>query len=222
MQKLLFSSIVVLALVFVSPCHAQTKVVSGVAYTLNDLPVANLEIAAKKSGAAVLTDSLGNFSIVCEEKDVLLFKGKVFRREKKKIGKNDNYVEVELSFINTEENKEYAIGYGYIADKDKLNASAQIADRNTFCSYSSVLDAIEGRFTNVQVHDDCVVIRGTNSIKSNSCAIYVVNGQLVQSIANIDPCMVESLDIIKDGTAAIYGMQGANGVIIIELVKSIQ
>ena len=34
--------------------------------------------------------------------------------------------------------------------------------------------------------------------------------------------MVESLDIIKDGTSAIYGMQGGNGVIIIELVKAIQ
>ena len=222
MKKLLFSSLIALAVVVALPCQAQTKMVYGVVFTLNDLPVANLEVAAKKSGSAVLTDSLGNFGIVCEDKDVLMFNGKVFKHERAKIGKDDNYVEVELSFINTEENKEYAIGYGYIADKDKLNASAQMADRNVFCSYSSVFDAIEGRFTNVQVSDDCVVIRGTNTINGNSCAMYVVDGQTVESISHIDPCMVKSIDIIKDGTAAIYGMQGANGVIIIELIKSIQ
>ena len=222
MNKLLFSSFITLALVVAIPCQAQTKMVYGVVFTLNDLPVANLEVAAKKSGAAVLTDSLGNFAIVCEDKDVLEFNGKVFKQEKAKIGKDDNYVEVELSFINTEENKEYAIGYGYIADKDKLNASVQMSDRNVFCSYSSIFDAIEGRFTNVQVSDGCVVIRGATSFNHNSCAIYVVNGQMVDNISNIDPCMVESLDIIKDGTSAIYGMQGGNGVIIIELVKAIQ
>lgn len=221
MKKLLYSFLV-LALVVALPCRAQTKMVYGVVYTLNDLPVANLEVAAKKSGAAVLTDSLGNFAIVCEDKDLLLFKGKVFRHEKAKIGKEDNYVEVELTFINTEENKEYAIGYGYVADAEKLNAAVQMTDRNVFCSYTSIYDAIEDRFTNVQVSDGCVVVRGATSFNHNSCAIYVVNGQIVSDISNIDPCMVESLDIIKDGTSAIYGMQGGNGVIIIELVKAIQ
>ena len=220
MKKILYC-LFVLSLVFALPCRAQTKMVHGVVYTLNDLPVANLEVAAKKSGAAVLTDSLGNFAIVCEDKDVLNFKGKVFKHERVKIGKKDNYVEMELTFINTEENREYAIGYGYVTDAKRLNAAVQMSDRNVFCSYTSIYDAIKGRFSNVQVNDGCVVIRGASSFNHNSCAIYVVNGQIVNNISNIDPCMVESLDIIKDGTSAIYGMQSGNGVIIIELVKAI-
>ena len=222
MKNLLITIIVVLMAASIMPCHGQIKIVNGIVYTLNDLPVGNLEITAKKSGASVISDSLGNFTIACAAKDVLVFNGKVFKQERKRIGKNDNYVEMELSFINTEENKEYAIGYGYVADKDKLNAAVQMSDRNIFCSYSSIFGAIEGRFSNVQVSDGCVVIRGATSFNHNSCAMYVVDGQVVESISGIDPCMVESLDIIKDGTSAIYGMQGGNGVIIIELRKSIE
>ena len=221
MKKMLYY-LFVLSLVVTLPCRAQTKTVHGVVYTLNDLPVANLEVAAKKSGAAVLTDSLGNFTIVCEDKDVLNFNGKVFKHKKIKIGKKDTYVEVELTFINNEENKEYAVGYGYVTDAEKLYAAVQMSDRNVFCSYTSIYDAIRGRFPNVQVSNGCVVIRGATSAISSSCAMYVVDGQIVNDISTIEPCMVKSLDIIKDATSAIYGMQGSNGVIIIELVKAIQ
>jgi len=210
------------SLAFATPCQAQTKIVNGVVYTLNDLPVANLEIVAKKSGASVKSDSTGSFSIACADKDMLLFQGKVFKEKRVKVGGKTDWLEVELTFINTEENKEYAIGYGYVSSEDKLNSAVQITDRNVFCTYSNIFDAIEGRFNNVQVSEGCVVIRGATSFNHNSCAIYVVDGQNVESISSIDPCMVKSIDIIKDGTSAIYGMQGANGVIIIDLIKSIE
>ena len=39
-------------------------------------------------------------------------------------------------------------------------------------------------------------------------------------LSNLDPTFVKSVDVIKDGSTAIYGMQGANGVIIITTVGS--
>ena len=42
-----------------------------------------------------------------------------------------------------------------------------------------------------------------------------MDGVQTTNIASISPEDVEEIDIIKDGTSAIYGMQGANGVIII-------
>ena len=42
-----------------------------------------------------------------------------------------------------------------------------------------------------------------------------MDGIQTENVASINPDDVESIDIIKDGTSAIYGMQGANGVIMI-------
>ncbi|MCA1744111.1 MAG: hypothetical protein LC643_00050, partial [Bacteroidales bacterium] len=50
---------------------AQTRVIEGFVTTLNDLSVSNMRITAKKAGSAVLTDSLGRFTIVTNNKDIL-------------------------------------------------------------------------------------------------------------------------------------------------------
>ena len=45
---------------------AQTRVIKGKLTVFNRYPVENVEVAAKKANSAVLTDSLGEFSLVCE------------------------------------------------------------------------------------------------------------------------------------------------------------
>ena len=52
----------------------ETRVVYGNVNILNNLPVSGVTVYAQKSKAAALTDSLGNFVIVCEKKDCLVFK----------------------------------------------------------------------------------------------------------------------------------------------------
>jgi TonB-dependent SusC/RagA subfamily outer membrane receptor len=47
-----------------------------------------------------------------------------------------------------------------------------------------------------------------------------VDGVYVSSLNQIAPCDVESIDILKDASASIYGTRGANGVIIIETRNS--
>lgn len=53
-------------------------------------------------------------------------------------------------------------------------------------------------------------------MNSNNEALYVVDGAITGSIDWISPCDVGSINVIKDGMAAIYGTQGSNGVVIIE------
>ncbi|NMD02337.1 MAG: TonB-dependent receptor plug domain-containing protein, partial [Bacteroidales bacterium] len=61
-----------------------------------------------------------------------------------------------------------------------------------------------------------VTIRGT-ATTGNTSPLFVVNGSVVSSISGIDPAMVSSIEVLKGPAASIYGMQGANGVIIIKL-----
>ena len=50
--------------------------------------------------------------------------------------------------------------------------------------------------------------------------LILVDGVETTDLSGINPADVQSVDVIKDGTSAIYGMRGANGVIIIRTVGS--
>ena len=55
---------------------------------------------------------------------------------------------------------------------------------------------------------------------NNTDPLILVDGVEVTDLSNIDPAFVKSVDVIKDGSSAIYGMQGANGVVIIKTINS--
>jgi TonB-dependent SusC/RagA subfamily outer membrane receptor len=220
----------IIALIFIGgfSLNGQTRIVEGQVTTLDNLPVANFEVRAKKSGAGISTDSVGKFSIVTKERDVLLFKGKIFRNERVRINdkvKDSLFVKVE--FIPTSKNKKLAIGYGYVSEDDLINAVSHMdSETEDFCNYSDIFELIRGRFAGVEVRGRGtsaeVVIRGTNSINLSSTALYVLDGVTVNSIAHINPCQVASIDVVKDAASSIYGSRGANGVVIIETKKGKQ
>ena len=218
MMKISFTILLAMFFTFSAYSQAQTRVIYGDVSTLNDLPVANFEIEAKKSGANAMTDSVGQFSIVTHPRDVLLFKGKVFRNERVRIKeKTPDSISVHVDFIKSERNKELAIGYGYI-DKDKLLNAVSSFDRSQadFCNYNNIFELIKGRFAGVQVRGNEIIIRGPNSINLSNSALLVVDGNVVRSISHIAPCDVQNIDVIKDSASSIYGSRGSNGVVVIE------
>lgn len=218
-----YSLLIVFFAFLVAGIQAQDKrEISGKVSTLNDIPVANLEVEARKSDAKVMTDSTGKFSILIEPKDVLLFKSKVFKNERVRVKeeKTDS-VFVNLKFIPTQRNRERAIVYGYVPEEDLLNAVSHVSnDEVDFCQYSDVFEIIKGRFSGVEIkgtgYNAKVVIRGSISFEGSNEALYIVDGLEVNSINNIHPCDVKSIDVLKDSGASMYGSQGANGVVLIE------
>jgi TonB-dependent SusC/RagA subfamily outer membrane receptor len=202
----------------VAPVHSQNRVVTGQVLTLNDLPVANFEIEAKKGETGAITDSAGWFTIVTYPKDVLLFKGKVFRNERMKINnRTPDTVYVNVEFINTPENKELAVGYGYVEEDELLHSVSHLdSEQADFSQYNDIFELIRGRFAGVQIQGNEVIIRGISSINLSSCALYVVDGVVVSDISSINPSDVKSIDVLKDSGASIYGSRGANGVVVIQ------
>ncbi len=98
----------VACLLFAIPSFAQTRVVRGKLTTFNKYPVQNVEIASKKAKSTVMTDSLGQFEIVCNEKDVIQIKAKVFQALNKKVNADDEYISANLIFRDTPQNRELA------------------------------------------------------------------------------------------------------------------
>lgn len=201
---------------------AQTRVVKGKLTTFNKYPVKNIAVESKKAGSTVMTDTLGQFELVCNEKDVIQIKNNVFEAMNRKVVEDDEYITANLIFRDTKKNRQIATGMGYISQEHLTYAIAHMShENNDFCSYSDVFSLITGKFTSVQVKasemgGEGIFVRGQKSLLGDNEAIYIVNGARVTDITYLNPCDMASVNVLKDGGAALYGSQAANGVVVIE------
>ena len=200
-----------------STLHSQTRVVHGKLTAFNTYPVQHVEVMSKKGKSATESDSLGRFNIVCLEHDIIQIKPKAFRSVSRRVDPDTDSLVINLVFIDTRKNREIAVGYGYVDEKDLTYAVSNLQqENNEFCHYPDVYELIRGRFAGVVVENKQVIIRGRNSINSPTEALYVVDGATVNSIDWISPCDISSINILKDASASVYGSRGGNGVVIIE------
>lgn len=107
------------------------------------------------------------------------------------------------------------IGYGE-ADKQDISYSISSIkpDENEF--YTSIYDYLRGRVPGVEVREDnTIFIRGHSSMRASMQPLILVDGTEITDLSIINPNDVYSIDVLKDASTAIYGMKGANGVILI-------
>ena len=116
------------------------------------------------------------------------------------------------------ENKTVDVGYG-VQDQDKVTtavSNVKVKKREAQ-TYSSIYDYLRGRVAGVMVTtDNRIIIRGIGTNSDATDPLILVDGVETTDLSTLNPMYVESVDVIKDGSSAIYGMQGANGVIIIK------
>lgn len=200
--------------------NAQDKVIQGVVTTFDSIAVIGADVRVKSTKQIFKTDTLGRFSARVNANDKLKIIAKGFNSYNVKLAENTKSVAVNLKLKPGPKAREYAIGYGYVKDVDKLNAMSRISKNDIdFSKYSSMHELIRGRFAGVQVQSNGdIIIRGVNSLTLSSAALIVVDGIPVDKSAlySISPINVSSINVLKDGSAAIYGSRGANGVVLIE------
>ena len=216
------TALIAIMIIIASTVHSQTRVVHGQLTTFNTFPVQNVEITSKKANATTMTDAFGQFSIVCLENDIIKVKPKAFKAIKKRVHADTESVQMDLQFIDSDENREMAVGYGYISEEDLTFASSHLEnDNQEFCCYSDIFELIRGQLSGVTVSGNEVYIRGgINSFTPGaSMALYVVDNHTTDDIAHIHPCQIKSINVLKDSNAAIYGSRGGNGVVMIETMK---
>lgn len=198
---------------------SQTRVVNGSLTVYNSLPVMNVEITSKKAKATTISDSLGNFSIVCLEKDVIMVKPKAFNPVNTKVNAETDSVKINLVFVDTKKNRELAVNSGYITETNLNYAVANLAEQNNdYCKYSDInaLLRAEGGSSITISNSGRITIRGGNtSFSGADQALIVVDGQPTTNIEWIRPCIVKSINILKGSEGAIYGSRGGNGVVVI-------
>ena len=205
--------------------YSQTFLVEGtVKSSVDNMPLPGVNVVVKNTSNGTVTDFDGNFSISnIPSNSVLVFTYLGFQTQELPAAFNMSVAMMEDSEALDEV---VLIGYGSKNKKD-LTGSVSMIKSETIEKLKpvDVSQALQGRATGVSVTTASgspgsgfrVLIRGVSSNSDND-PLVVVDGYIA-SMNSINPDDIESLTVLKDAQAAIYGIEGANGVILVTTKK---
>ena len=115
------------------------------------------------------------------------------------------------------------VGYGYTRKKDLNSAVTRKKTHRTIDSFNDIADYIQGTVPGVIVQKSGgtvrYIIRGVSTNSDFTDPLLMIDGVEVDSFDSVIPSQVESVEVIKDGSASIYGIRGGGGVIMLTLKK---
>lgn len=181
-------------------------------------------ILVKSSDKGTITDYNGDFVLEgVESSDTLIISYTGYSTLEEVVGERDN-IAIQLSGNSELIDEVVVIGYGVQKKRVSTGAISRLSSENLEgIQVQNVQSALEGQVSGLIVSEASgqpgsprsILIRGISTNGDNS-PLYVVDGLQVNSIDNLNPGDVESVDVLKDAAScAIYGARGANGVIII-------
>ena len=125
--------------------------------------------------------------------------------------------------VKTEPEERVNIGYGTVSRKEATTPISNINGQNKkYSSYQNIYDMIRGEISGVLVVGKTITISATSTNNPNNQPLIVVDGTIVTTVDDIQPQMVKSIDLLKGASASIYGARGANGVLLINLIRGVQ
>ena len=206
---------------------AQTKTVTGTVTDSQKEPLIGASVLIQSTTNGAITDIDGNYSISASPDDVLVFSYVGMTTKNVKVGAQT------VINVSLEENSQMlaetvVIGYGSAKKRDLTGSITNIkGDDIANMPATNPIASIQGKVAGVQIinsgragEDPEVRIRGTNSINGYK-PLYVVDGLFNDNINFLNPEDIESMEILKDPSSlAIFGVRGANGVIIITTKKA--
>lgn len=124
-----------------------------------------------------------------------------------------------INHSNEAAEEDINVGYGTVKRKNLLNSVNKIDGKESrYSSYISIFEMLQGQ-PGVQVNGTRVIIQGQSTFIGSTDPLFVVDGSIVSTIEGISPQTVKSIEILKGAAASIYGSRGANGVILITLLR---
>ncbi|NBL64243.1 SusC/RagA family TonB-linked outer membrane protein [Flavobacterium sp. NST-5] len=193
--------------------------ITGKVQDQDGLPLPGVTITAPNSSA--VSDFDGNFSINAEVGQQLTFSFLGYNSVSLPAASG---MTISMSSSATDLSEVVVIGYG-TAKRSELTGSVSTIKSGEITKQPAfnALQSLQGKAAGVNIIANdapgatpTIIIRGLGTAEGGRTPIFVVDGVITGSIANLAPSDIESFDIVKDAaTAAIYGSNAANGVVLI-------
>jgi TonB-dependent SusC/RagA subfamily outer membrane receptor len=209
---------------------AQQHTVSGKILDANNQPASGATVTVKGTNVATQTDANGNFTLaVPAGRTTLTITNVGFEAQDVSI-ENQSTVTINLRSAASTLNEVVVTGYSSQAKRDITGSVAVVNVKELVANPgSNVQNLLQGRAAGVSVGTSGVPGAGANvrihgySTFGNNEPLYIVDGARVSSITELNPNDIETMQVLKDASAAsIYGSAAAGGVIIITTKKGKQ
>lgn len=203
---------------------AKQAVVTGIVTGANDgQPLPGVNVLIKGTTRGVQTDTNGKYSIEAGESDVLIFSYIGYATQEFQVN-NRSTIDIILQPDIQSLSEVVVVGYGTQEKKDVTGSVGVVnTDQLKSLPVGNVSTALQGRAAGVQVissgvpgDDATITIRGLSTMNNTSPLLVIDGVPTLSGLNTINPDDVESIQVLKDASAAaIYGSRGANGVVII-------
>jgi TonB-dependent starch-binding outer membrane protein SusC len=201
---------------------AQTKQSGKVIGSDDKLPVVGASVRIKGTNTGAVTDVNGNFSLALSPGNVLVVSYIGFQTKEVNVT-SGAFLTILLEPANSTLNEVVVTGYTSQRKKD-IAGAVSVVDVGSAKKLpaSSSDQLLQGQAAGVTVitqgapgAPSAVFIRGISNF-GNSQPLYVIDGVQGGSMSDVNPNDIESIQVLKDaGAAAIYGVSGGNGVVVI-------
>lgn len=228
MKHSIFFRLVLVSVSFILSfmASAQTKVtVTGTVTDQSGQPVIGAGVFEKGTTNGVPTDSDGKYAISVNPGATLVYSCIGYAENQQKVT-GAGTLNVVLADDATLLEETVVVGYGVQKKSDITGAIASVSsDALENRSVNDVVSALAGKTSGVQVISTSgqpgsvgtIRIRGVSSNSSSATSpLYIVDGLQVSNLNDLDPQNIKSIEVLKDAaSAAIYGAQAGNGVVLI-------
>lgn len=219
-------------LLFLSTIYlaAQVRTITGTVLSADDqTPLPGVNVQLKGTDQGTITDLDGLFSLEAGSNDVLVFSYIGYEDQEVLVGDQNNF-EISLATATELLDEVVVIGYGTAERKEITNSVASVdADEFNRGNVNDPAQLLQGKVAGLSIVKPGadpnagfnIRLRGLSTFGANSQPLIVIDGVLGGSLQLIDPNDIESIEVLKDGSAAaIYGTRGASGVIIVTTKKA--
>ncbi len=204
---------------------AQTTV-SGNVTDKTKAPLPGVTVMEKGTTNGIITDIDGNYHLKVSDANSSVLVISFIGMETQEIPvQGKSTIDVVLVDAFTQLDEVVAVGYGTVKKRDITGAVASVGgDDLKQIPVASATEAMTGRMAGVQISSTegspdaemTIRVRGGGSITQDNSPLIIVDGFPVNSLNDISPADIQSIDVLKDASStAIYGSRGANGVIIV-------
>ncbi len=201
--------------------------ITGVITSESGEPITGVSVSVKGTSRGTTTDAKGEFALTVPDNAVLVISAIGYVSQEITVGSQVTF-SIKLVQSTNKMDEVIVIGYGTATKRDLTGSISRVTGKDVADKpNTNPIASIQGKVAGVSVvnsgqpgQEPDIRIRGTIS-RTQTKPLYVVDGLLNDNINFINPNDIESMEVLKDPSSlAIFGVRGANGVIIITTKKA--
>ena len=209
--------------------NLQQNIIKGTVTDENGNPLPGVNVQVEGTTIGVISDINGKYSINTPKEDVVLIFSFIGYNNQKVSASGKTTIDIKFVPTITSLDEVVVIGYGTMKKSD-LTGSVTSVNSKDFVKgmATNALQLLSGKAAGVNISQANsepggtlnIRVRGAGSINSSNSVLVVIDGLPGGNPGDINPSDIESIEILKDASAAaIYGTRAANGVVLITTKK---